>query len=222
MDVPLLIPRDRLRLDRALDWFHTGHHDHSGFDWIAERARRDHPVRTALAGKTLKAWLLTEEGQQIPVPHELWTGRFLWPEAYSGGLVRARVGGDVVAGYLVVDADAFASFVGAGDASAPHQSLPSLPAYVPPYLACMLELVERFDLTEGYDFSHKSLVAWILDNADEFPAGTTMSGNKAKLIATFLGDPRSERGGTRPAKPRGRDPDPRKPFNGVNYPKPRR
>ncbi|MBX9933688.1 MAG: hypothetical protein K2Y56_19565 [Methylobacterium sp.] len=206
-----------MRLDAALDWFHTGHRDHSGVDWIAVRARRDHPVRAALADGTLESWLLTEEGHQVKVPPALWAGRFLWSEAYSSALVSARVGDQHISGYLIVDANAFTTLIEAGDAAATTWSAPSSSAYVPPYLTYMLTVAKQFDLTEDYNFSRELLAAWIMDNFGDFPAELTMSKNKAQMMATFLSNPRFEPGGNRPAVPQGRDPDPRKPFNGVSY-----
>lgn len=222
MNVPLLIPQDRLRLNAALDWFHTGHSDHAGFDWIAERVRRDHPVRTALASGTLKAWLLTEKGYQILVPLELWTGQFLWQEAYSTALVTARIGDRAVTGYLVVDIDAFMALVSAGDASAMPRHAPSPPVYVPPYLVYMLELVERLDLTKDYKYNKETLTDWILKDEHVRSQNLPMSLNKAKLISTFLGNPDFEEGGNTAAGLINRNPDPLKPFNGISFPKPRR
>jgi len=137
MNVPLLIPQNRLRLNAALDWFHTGHRDHSGFDWIVARDRRDHPVRVALASGTPKAWLLTEEGYQVGIPPKLWAGKVLWSEAYSRALVKARIDGRTVTGYLVIDKDAFVPLVKVVDADAISQSAlglptPNLPAPSPP------------------------------------------------------------------------------------------
>jgi len=222
MHIPLLIPRDRLRLNAALDWFHTGHSDHAGFDWVAVRARRDHPMRAALADGALKAWLLTEDGPQVAIPRDLWVGRFLWSEAYSSALVTARIRGQVVTGYLIVDADAFMALVGTGDSPATTQPASTPPAYVPPHLAYMLDLLERFNLTPGYKYNKEIMKLIIEDDSVFREYGITMSGSKAGMIATFLGDPKFEDGGNTAAIAKDRDPDPRKPYNGDTYPKPRR
>lgn len=182
MNVPLLDPRDRLRLRVALDWFHTGHEHHSGIDWIVARDRRDHPVRMALASKTLEAWLLTEEGWQVAIPPELWMGKFLWSEAYSSALVKVRIADHVVAGYLVVARDAFTAWVGADDADAitqppPAPPAPSLPSPSPaacmsrsdaelsPYLRLMIDFSHaRADLFGARRPLKKEVMAWFAEN----------------------------------------------------------
>lgn len=220
--MPIYIPKNRLRLNKALDWFHTGHPDNSGFDWIAERTRHDHPVRWALVDGTLKSWALTEQGEQFEILPEHWAGMFLWPGAYSSSLENVSIGNRIVAGYLVVDAEAFASLLRADDVAATIKQTPTPFSYMPPYLAYMLDLVERYDISSDYKFNKNTMVRLIVDDKEGRSKDLDVSLNKAKMIATFLGNPEFEVGGNSPMNSSSRDPDPRKPFNGVSYPKPRR
>lgn len=216
---------NRLELHKALRLFHGDGPERSAdtdIDWPRVRDLARSPIREALAQERVPAYVFEETGRQHLIPAWLWDGSELWAQAYESGLVKVPLEGRAVPGYLVVDADAFAALVEIGDPPAATQAAPSRPAYMPPYLAYMLELLERFDLTPDYKYN-KEIMKHVIENDDVVREyGINMSGSKAGMMATFLGNPKFEDGGNTAATPKDRDPDPRKPFNGVSYPKARR
>lgn len=100
--VPLKFPAGFRKLQRALNYWHLGGWDDEGIDWWAIRNQVNHPLRTALADGTLSAFAFTEDGRLTPVPTHLWSGNYLWGEAYDSSLVALPIAGGIKA-YLVVE-----------------------------------------------------------------------------------------------------------------------
>lgn len=96
-------PAGFVYLKRAVDfWENGGRWDkEGGFDWFAKR-NSPHDLRNALINGALTAFTLTEDGRLHPVPAWPWSGRTLWGEVYSTGLVNVDLELGRVAGYLCV------------------------------------------------------------------------------------------------------------------------
>lgn len=209
---------DRLALHKALRLFHgegpTPSED-TDIDWLRVRDLARNPVREALAQEQIPAFVFEETGRQHPIPPWLWDGSGLWAHAYDSCLVKVPIEGRIVPGYLVVDRAAFQRLL----MPAPSDPAPSEQGYIPPYVAYLLEIAERFDLTPDYRFTREHMGDWIFANA---PSGLKVSASKAKALARVLGHPDFESGG-QPGNIEGkRSPDPCAPYLGVEYPKPPR
>lgn len=211
-------PTDRLELHKALRLLHGDGPERSAdtdIDWPRVRDLARSPVRESMAQGRISAFVFEESGRQHPIPAWLWNGSDLWARAYDRCLVKVSLEERTVSGYLLVDKAAFERLL------TPTPLIPELDAqgYIPPYVAYLLDVAERFDLTPGYRFMRELMADWILANP---PPGTTMTRAEASSLARFLEHPDFE-GGRQPGDLTGkRSPDPCAPYRGEDYPKPPR
>lgn len=95
------LPDGFVRLRRALDFWEYGRWDAEGIDWF-DIGKRPHGLRSAAISGAVPVFAMMESGHMYPVPAWLWSGTYLWGEAYSTGLVNVSIDRGRVAGYLCV------------------------------------------------------------------------------------------------------------------------
>ncbi len=82
------------------------------------------------------------------------------------------------------------------------KQITSPPIYQPKFLNLMMEAIQHFSLTNENQISTKILIPWFEDRLRNM--GETAPNNKAKMMATFVRTPESQKGGnkktTKPAK----------------------
>ncbi len=212
-------PSDRLELHKALRLLHGDPDEPSvdtDIDWSRVRDLTHHPLREALARGDVQAFVMEETGQQHSIPRWLWDGAGLWGHAYDSHLVKVPFGAGPVSGYLLVDTQGFDRLLGRSAKTVTPEDL----AYMPPYVAYLLEVADRFDLTADYRFDHDLMAKWIEANP---PPGVKISGTKSGYLATILTHPDFEGGGQPGHAVAGkRSPNPCATFKGISYPRPRR
>lgn len=211
-------PTDRLELHKALRLLHGEGPTRSAdtdIDWPRVRDLARNPMREALAQERVPAYVFEETGRQHPIPAWLWDGSGLWAHAYETCLVKVPLEERTVPGYLLVDRAAFERLL----TPAPPAPNPDGPSYTPPYLAYLLEVAERFDLTADYRFTRDLMKDWIVANP---PPGPKIAPTRAMTLARLLGHPDFEKGGQFGDHKGKRSPDPCAPYRGVKYPKPSR
>lgn len=173
-------------------------------------------VRDALASGRLIASCVGPNGFARKVDSEFFIGLRMWEAAFDPATVSIELDDGPWTGRLVVNREEFEAAV---DQPVVADLSHNMAGYVPPYVAFMLDLVERFELVKGYKFQRESIARWLLENPSEVPLGLSMSGPIAEKIVTFISDPAFHKGGNNKFDPKKRSSNPFVSFEGQNFPK---
>lgn len=198
------------------------------------------PIHTALLDERIKVICLSREGGRTTVTGDAFVDEETWPAVvYASNPVPIRPKVGIEDGLLVVYQANFDDVVGVAAPSAPSL-IGETTSNIPPYLRFMLEVADRLDLTEDYNFNKEFMgkaMQAISDEAEWAWLKLTPSGIEA--MSRLLGDPqfadvRTGRKGrtttppppdyisrTGPERNQGRPEDPRVPYNAV-YMKPKK
>ena len=198
------------------------------------------PIRTALLDERIKVTCLAREGGRTTVRGDAFVDeKTWWAVVYAPDSVPIRPDVGIKDGFLVVVQANFNDEIGAG---APSLSslISESNTQIPHYLRFMLEVADRLDLTEGYNFN-KDFMATAMQTISKEPAWAwlKLTPNGIETMSRLVGDPqfadpRTGRKGrvTTPPPPdylprtgadrnEGRIEDPRVPYN-ADYMKPKK
>ncbi len=198
------------------------------------------PIRTALLDEQIQVTCLAREGGRTTVRGDAFVDeKTWWAVVYAPDSVPIRPDVGIKDGFLVVVQSNFNDVIGAGVPS-PPSLISGSSVQVPHYLRFMLEVADRLDLTEGYNF-HKAFMVKAMQTISEEPAWAwlKLTPDGIETMSRLVGDPqfadpRTARKGrvTTPPPPdylprtgadrnEGRIEDPRVPYN-ADYMKPKK
>ena len=197
------------------------------------------PIRTTLLDGRIKVTCIKRDGGRTTVSGDAFVDeKTWWAIVYAPGSVPIRPKVGIEDGHLVVVQAEFdtVTLEQVDCASGPSLGTSTASAAeIPKFLRFALELADRFDLTEDYNFDKKAMRLAILKvAAEEEWERLKISPDRAWHIARLLGDPQfAEAGAGRkrrkaatlsapyapatPSRNYGRPDDPAEPFNGITY-----
>jgi hypothetical protein len=158
-----------------------------------------HPLWQTLYAGQLSCFLLSGDGHLRELPTHIW-GDWEFQSRASRLFPPVDFGGDIgwVTGRPLLRVRDFTAFLqrDAADRITPTVDLPDP---LPPYVAFMLRAVRDLELQAGKRVSKAKIRHYLEENC---PKDLPLSKERIRYMAIFLGDPKFEKGGNFPSRPR--------------------